>query len=81
MNLNKANPFVQGENFPYNHKRAQNACRRIVQSDVAYVALIYNLDENVGRLVEALKQKLVLWLAEIDAKIPAENPAYQEDIK
>lgn len=55
MKLDQLNPYVEGENFPCWHKRSERVVRRLVQSDVPYAAMIWNLDQNVGRLVQALK--------------------------
>lgn len=55
MKLDQVNPYVEGEHFPCWHKRKERVLRRVVQSDVPYAALIWNLDQNVGRLVQALK--------------------------
>ena len=55
MKLDQVNPYVEGEHFPCWHKRKERVLRRLVQSDVPYAALIWNLDQNVGRLVQALK--------------------------
>lgn len=55
MKLDQVNPYVEGEHFPCWHKRKERVLRRLVQSDVPYAALIWNLDQNVGRLVQVLK--------------------------
>lgn len=55
MKLDQLDPYVEGENFPCWHKRSERVVRRLVQSDVPYAAMIWNLDQNVGRLVQALK--------------------------
>ena len=55
MKLDQLNPYMEGENFPCWHKRSERVVRRLVQSDVPYAAMIWNLDQNVGRLVQALK--------------------------
>ena len=55
MKLDQVNPYVEGEHFPCWHKRKERVLRRLVQSDVPYAALIWNLDQNVGRFVQALK--------------------------
>ncbi len=60
LGLDKINPLVIGENFPTEHKKHLNVQRRIIQSDPTYAGLIYNLDENIGRLVGALEKKGVL---------------------
>lgn len=55
MKLDQLDPYVEGETFPCWHKRKERVVRRLVQSDVPYAAMIWNLDQNVGRLVQALK--------------------------
>lgn len=46
--------LVTGEKIPA-HK-GQRVIRRMVQSDAAYAAMIWNLDENIGRLMQALEE-------------------------
>ena len=53
--LDKVDPFAVGENHPTVEHGQDHVKRRTIQSDPAYAALLWNLDENVGRLVEALK--------------------------
>lgn len=55
MGLKNLNPFVIGENFPCTHKKDLFVRRRIVQSNPKYAAMIYSLDENIGRLIETLE--------------------------
>lgn len=55
MHLDKVNPFVEGENYPIEIKRHMKVRRRVIQSDAVYAAMIKNLDWNIGRLVQALK--------------------------
>ncbi len=57
LGLDKINPLVEGEAFPTEHKKHLRVTRRVIQSDPAYAALVYNLDENIGKLVAALKEK------------------------
>lgn len=57
MKLDQIPAMAMGENFPCWHKRKEKVTRRLVQSDIAYAAMIWNLDENVGRLVKAIKEK------------------------
>jgi arylsulfatase A-like enzyme len=54
MGLDKRKTFEDGESFPCDHKRNQHIRRRLVQSDPVYAALIESLDENVGRLLQAI---------------------------
>ncbi len=53
----KVNPLIQGEVFPCEHKKTQRVTRRVIQSDAAYAAMIRSVDESVGRVVAALKEK------------------------
>jgi arylsulfatase A-like enzyme len=54
MGLDQVEPFEEGDFFPCEHKKDQRIVRRLFQSDSAYAAMVYNLDENIGRLLEAL---------------------------
>lgn len=56
MGLDKVKAVAPGENFPVAHKKHQKIQRRLVQSDPAYAAMIYNLDQNIGRLMKALEE-------------------------
>ena len=60
MGLDKINPYKAGEFFPIQSKRHLRIQRRIVQSDLAYAAMIYNLDWNIGRLLQVLKEVGIL---------------------
>jgi arylsulfatase A-like enzyme len=55
MGLKDVNPFEVGENFPCAHKKEYFIKRRVIQSDPKYAAMIFSIDENIGRLVKALK--------------------------
>ncbi len=55
--LDKKNAFEIGEYFPCQHKRDQRVVRRRFQSDPGYAAMVWSLDENVGRILEALQQE------------------------
>jgi arylsulfatase A-like enzyme len=57
MGLDRIEPFEIGEPFPTEHKREQRVTRRVLQSDPVYAAMIYNLDENIGRLLQCLARK------------------------
>ena len=56
MGLDKIPPFVEGEYFPTEHKKHMRIQRRVIQSDPAYAAMIFNLDWNIGRLIRALEE-------------------------
>lgn len=55
MKLDKINPFIKGEYFPTHDKKNWHVNRRVIQSDPVYAAMIWNLDENIGRLMRALE--------------------------
>ncbi|MFN4227979.1 MAG: sulfatase [Candidatus Ratteibacteria bacterium] len=56
LGLDKLNLFIEGENFPCEHKKHLKVIRRIVQSDPVYAGMIENLDENIGKVINALKE-------------------------
>jgi len=56
LGLDKIQALVEGENFPTEHKRRLKVTRRVVQSDPAYAGMIYNLDWNIGRILQVLEQ-------------------------
>ena len=56
MGLDKFASLEVGEFFPCEHKRNQRVCRRLVQSDPVYAAMVGNLDENIGRLLAAVEE-------------------------
>jgi arylsulfatase A-like enzyme len=55
MGLDKEKTFEEGDYFPCRHKRNQRINRRLLQSDPTYAAMIENLDTNIGRVLECLK--------------------------
>ncbi len=54
LGLDQLDPFQEGEFFPCEHKKDRRVVRRLFQSDPAYAAMVYNMDENIGRLLAAL---------------------------
>ncbi len=56
LGLDKVTAFEEGDFFPCEHKKDQKIVRRLVQSDPAYAAMIESLDENIGRLLEAVEE-------------------------
>jgi arylsulfatase A-like enzyme len=56
MGLDEADPFEEGEHFPCEHKREKRVTRRRIQSDPAYAAMVYNMDLNIGRVLETLEE-------------------------
>jgi arylsulfatase A-like enzyme len=57
MELDKVDAIVEGDFFPAEHKREQRIQRRIIQSNPVYAAMIEHLDENVGKILNALDKK------------------------
>ena len=55
MGIDQIDPFEVGEPFPTDHKQHLNVIRRTLQSNPVYAAMIYALDENIGRLLETLE--------------------------
>ena len=55
LGLDKEKTFEDGDNFPTMHKHFLRIKRRLIQSDPAYAGMIEKLDENIGRLTNALK--------------------------
>ncbi|MHB1356893.1 MAG: sulfatase [Anaerolineae bacterium] len=55
LGLDKLQTFAEGEFFPCEHKKHQRVTRRLLQSDPIYAAMIESLDENIGRLLQAIE--------------------------
>lgn len=53
MGLDKVQAIVEGERLPTHDGHVM---RRVIQSDPEYAAMIYNLDWNIGRLIDALRE-------------------------
>jgi len=56
LKLDQLNHMLEGENFPFEWQKHNRVERRMLQSDPTYAALIYNLDKNIGRLMQAIEQ-------------------------
>lgn len=54
MGLDKTETFREGEFFPFEGMRPYRVLRRLIQSDPVYAAMIEILDENIGRLLQAV---------------------------
>ena len=54
LGLDRFESFAEGEPFPCEHKRDQRVRRRLLHSDAVYAAMIDALDENIGRVLDAL---------------------------
>ncbi len=56
MGLHKEKTFEKGEYYPCSHKKNSRIQRRLIQSDVEYAAMIWNLDQNIGRLIQKVEE-------------------------
>lgn len=56
LGLDKVQTFAEGDFFPAEHKKEKRIQRRLVQSDPVYAAMIESLDENIGRLLQAVER-------------------------
>ncbi len=56
LGLDKIDPFVDGEEFHTLDKVGKHVRRRMIRSNPVYAAMIKNMDWNIGRLIEALKE-------------------------
>ncbi len=54
--LDTIDPLVEGEEFHTEDKKGKRVTRRIIQSNPVYAAMIKNLDDNIGRLLDTLKE-------------------------
>ncbi|MAX26754.1 MAG: sulfatase [Phycisphaeraceae bacterium] len=54
MGIDTIEPFVEGEYFACDHKKDQRVRRRVIQSDPVYAAMIKSMDENLGKLMQAI---------------------------
>jgi arylsulfatase A-like enzyme len=54
--LDRVEALRKGERFSFIRNRDRNIIRRLVQSDPQYAAMVENLDENVGRLMDVIKE-------------------------
>lgn len=54
LGLHPEDALIPGEMIPTGN--GQRVLRRVVQSDPAYAAMLFNLDENIGRLLQALEE-------------------------
>jgi arylsulfatase A-like enzyme len=59
LGLDKKQAIIDGEPFPTEDKQHLCVKRRIIQSDPVYAAMIDSLDENVGRLLQALEEEKI----------------------
>jgi arylsulfatase A-like enzyme len=57
LSLDMVEEFETGDFFPCEHKKDKRIIRRLIQSDPVYAAMLKSLDENIGRLIETLKDE------------------------
>jgi arylsulfatase A-like enzyme len=56
MGLTAKNPFTKEKDWIKRAPETDDFKERTIQSDPVYAAMIYSLDENLGRLIQKLKQ-------------------------
>jgi len=56
MGLDKQKALEKGAFFPCDHKQKHRITRRLIQSDPVYAAMVWSMDENVGRILNALER-------------------------
>ena len=54
--LDQETALVEGEFHHTEDKKGRRVVRRVIQSDPSYAGMIWNLDQNIGRLLEALSE-------------------------
>ncbi len=57
LGLDRKDPFVEGGKLPTERLKGRNIQRRTIQSDPEYAAMIESLDENIGRLMDCLREQ------------------------
>jgi arylsulfatase A-like enzyme len=60
MGLDKVQTHEEGDFYPCEHKKDGRIKRRLVQSHTTYAAMIESLDENVGKVLDALAARGML---------------------
>ena len=55
LGLDNKKTFEEGPFFSCEHKKNMRIKRRLIQSDPAYAGMVEKLDENIGRLLQALE--------------------------
>jgi arylsulfatase A-like enzyme len=56
LGLDRRKAFEDGEYFPTFDKLDKRVRRRVIQSDPVYAAMVETLDDNIGRLLQALEE-------------------------
>jgi arylsulfatase A-like enzyme len=57
LGLDKRTAIVEGEYYHTEHQRGKRIQRRIIQSDPAYAAMILNLDRNIGKVLDKIRNE------------------------
>jgi len=57
MGLDSVKEFEEGDFFPCEHKKEKKIIRRLVQSDPVYAAMLKSLDENIGKIINKLRDE------------------------
>jgi arylsulfatase A-like enzyme len=56
LGLDRVQALEECEPFPCQHKRNLKVTRRRLQSDPVYAAMVWSMDENIGRLLRVLEE-------------------------
>lgn len=56
MGLDKLKALEEGEFFPTDRKKQSRVTRRLIQSNPTYAAMVWSMDENIGRILRALEE-------------------------
>lgn len=56
LGLDQTDPITSGEPMPTWHQRGRHVQRRTVQSDPGYAAMVENLDQSVGQILDTLER-------------------------
>ncbi len=56
LGLDQRQTFEEGDFHPIVNKKHIRIKRRLLQSDATYAAMIFNMDQNVGRLLDAVAE-------------------------
>lgn len=59
LGLDTIKPFTYNKKWQKNLPKSRNYKERILQSHATYAAMVYSLDESVGKIVEKLKEKKI----------------------
>ncbi len=56
LGIDEEAALFEGEYHHTEDKKGKRVIRRVIQSDPSYAGMIWNLDQNIGRLLEALEK-------------------------